>query len=882
MEPLQAGKREGAGEPGVFEGRPSHLVDNPSESETPVDERFDASQYAFFGKDVTQEIEIGGLDEEEDTEPIELPEEDIVDETFPETEEIEAFGSASNLEDVSELATSFMKQNRIASRSDDEAASLGNLEAGSNASGGEAPTQPFELNPPSNWLDPTNQETEAERGPRKWWPNSQQLTGSEAGGSTGSSPRQPQAQTQGQQQPPSSQQPQQQQQTTHAQQSQQQQQWWGLDPSSQASPPAGAGVIYPPQRTQQVLQGGSSGQAQLMRSPSQGHSSGGSLPGQYSRQYSGLQPPIGVMPSMTPYGAGLPPQFSSPMSPLAPPAQWLAQANVQLGSGPGSGPQQVPQHSTLMPPQVVLQYQRPHVPQLHAVPPPPFPPHLKPQHMYNVTPPAPQMLPKMGENLMTGDFRDHGQFRGRQQSQQRHHQHGMQENNFPGRNNTQSNGWQPLRSKYMTVEEIENIVRIQWAATHSSDPYVDDYYHQAVQSKVSANSPHGRRHFAPSHLRDLPSHTRAAVEPHAYLQVDALGRVPFSSIRRPRPLLEMDSAAGIGGFSGMGQSDGLVEGVPQHRPLEQEPMLAARIAIEDGLCLLLDVDDIDRVLAISQPPDGGAQLRRRRQILLEGLAASLQLADVNGMDAGGRSGNGRYMGLSAKDDLVFLRLVSLPKGRKLLTRYLQLLPPGSELVRIVAMALFRHLRFLFGGVQSDPSTSATSVGLANAAAMSVLNLDLPALSACLAAVVLAPEQPPLRPMGSPAGDGATVVLRAVLERATALLTDRNTNYPMQNRAVWQASFDAFFALLAKYCTNKYDSIFHSLMMASPGNSAAINQAAAVAMSKEMPVELLRASLPHTNDHQRKLLLEFTQRSMAMGTFSGAGSDGHANTAAVRG
>ncbi|KAL2631220.1 hypothetical protein R1flu_015906 [Riccia fluitans] len=873
MEPQLASKREVTAEPRGFEGRPSHHLDNLPEPDPPADERFDASQYAFFGKDVTQEVEIGGLDEEDDIEQIELPEDDIVEETFSGAEDVEVFGSTSDLDDVSELATSFMKQNRITSRSDGEAGSLGSLEAGSNVSGGEAPTQPFELNPPSNWLDHTNQETEAERGPRKWWPNNQQqLTGLEVDGSTSSSSIQPQPQTQGQQQPPSSQHLQQQQ--TQTQQSQQQQQWWGLDPSSQASPPASA--LYSPQRTQQALQGGP---VQLMRSPSQG-SSTGSLPGQYRQQYSGVQPPMGVMPSMTPYGAGLAPQYSSPMSPLAPPAQWLAQASVQLGSGPGAGPQPVPQHSTLMPPQVVLQYQRPHVPQLHTIPPPPYP-HLKPQHMYNVTPPAPQMLPKMGESLITGDFRDHGQFRGRQ-NQQRHHQHGVQDNNFPGRNNTQSNGWQPLRSKYMTVEEIENIVRIQWAATHSSDPYVDDYYHQAVQSKLSVNTSHGRRHFAPSHLRDLPSHTRAAVEPHAYLQVDALGRVPFSSIRRPRPLLEMDSAAGIGGLSGIGQGDGLVEGVPQHRPLEQEPMLAARIAIEDGLCLLLDVDDIDRILAVSQPPDGGALLRRRRQLLLEGLAASLQLADVNGMDAGGRIGSGRYMGLSAKDDLVFLRLVSLPKGRKLLTRYLQLLAPGSELVRIVAMALFRHLRFLFGGVLSDPSTSATSVGLANAAAMSVLNMDLPALSACLAAVVLAPEQPPLRPMGSPAGDGATVVLRAVLERATGLLTDRNANYPMQNRAVWQASFDAFFALLAKYCTNKYDSIFHSLMMASPGNSAAVNQAAAVAMSKEMPVELLRASLPHTNDHQRKLLLEFTQRSMAMSTFPTPGSDGHANTAAVRG
>ncbi len=188
------------------------------------------------------------------------------------------------------------------------------------------------------------------------------------------------------------------------------------------------------------------------------------------------------------------------------------------------------------------------------------------------------------------------------------------------------NGWQPLRSKYMTAEEIENIVRIQWAATHSSDPYIDDYYHQAVQAKHAGGTPHGRRHFAPSHPRDMPSHTRAAAEPHAFLQVDALGRVPFSSIRRPRPLLEVDPAM-VDGMGMVGANgDVSTDSMASQRPLEQEPMLAARIAIEDGLCLLLDVDDIDRLLGSQQHPDGGAQLRRRRQMLLEGLAASLQLA----------------------------------------------------------------------------------------------------------------------------------------------------------------------------------------------------------------------------------------------------------------
>ncbi len=452
------------------------------------------------------------------------------------------------------------------------------------------------------------------------------------------------------------------------------------------------------------------------------------------------------------------------------------------------------------------------------------------------------------------------------------------------------NGWQVLRSKYMTAEEIENIVRIQWAATHSSDPYIDDYYHQAVQAKNIGGTPHGRRHFAPSHPRDMPSHTRAAAEPHAFLQVDALGRVPFSSIRRPRPLLEVDPAMvdgmGIGGGEN-GNGDISIESMSSQRPLEQEPMLAARIAIEDGLCLLLDVDDIDRLLVSQQHPDGGAQLRRRRQILLEGLAASLQLADPlgNPADIGAGIVNGRLMCLSPKDDLVFLRLVSLPKGRKLLTRYLQLLTPGSQLVLIVCMAVFRHLRFLFNGPQSDVSSAATSAGLAHVIALAVLNMDLLSLSACLLSVVLVAEPPPLRPMGSPSGDGATVILRSVLERANIVRRDRNALYILQNLNIWQHAFDAFFALLTKYCTNKYDSVIHSLMMSYPGNIPAINAAADEALKKEIPVELLQATLPHTSELQRKLLYDLiTKGAGAMsGLSSGANADSRtSNTATVRG
>lgn len=421
-----------------------------------------------------------------------------------------------------------------------------------------------------------------------------------------------------------------------------------------------------------------------------------------------------------------------------------------------------------------------------------------------------------------------------------------------------NNGWPRFRSKYMTTEEIENIFRMQLQATHTNDPYVDDYYNQGCLAKKSSGAKL-RHHFSPAQIREIPPRA-SANEPHAFLQVDALGRVPFSSIRRPRPLLEVDPP-------NSSRAGGPEQNISE-KPLEQEPMLAARVTIEDGVCLLLDVDDIDRFLQFNQLLDGGNHLKQKRQGLLEGLAASLQLVDPFGK-------NGHTVELAAKDDFVFLRIISLPKGRKLLAKYLQLLFPGGELMRIVCMAIFRHLRFLFGGLPSDSAASETVINLAKVVSKCVREMDLGGLSVCLAAVVCSSEPPPLRPLGSPAGDGTSLILVSVLERATELLTDPRaaSNYNIANRSLWQASFDEFFGLLTKYCVNKYDSIIQSFLSQGTSNMAVIGPDVARAISREMPVELLRASLPHTDDRQKKILLDFAQRSV-VGYNSNSGGNGH--------
>lgn len=415
------------------------------------------------------------------------------------------------------------------------------------------------------------------------------------------------------------------------------------------------------------------------------------------------------------------------------------------------------------------------------------------------------------------------------------------------------NRWPQIRSKYMTPEEIESILKMQNAVSHSSDPYVSDYYHQACLAKKSA----GRlmNSFFPPNIKDLPSRSRGGGAANESSHVDAAGKFLFCSVRRPRPLLEADMPSSYG--------DGLHDRKSTLKLLEQEPLVAARITIEDGLCLLLDVDDMDRLLQFGAPQDGGLQLRRRRQVLLDGLAASLNLVDPLGS---GREGHS--VGLCPKDDIVFLRIISLSKGRKLISRYLQLLDPGSDLARIVCMVIFRHLRLIFGGLPSDSSSAETVINLARTVSLCLHDMELSSISACLAAVVCSSEQPPLRPIGSESGDGATTIVKSVLDQATHLLTDPHAAgaYSIPCRTLWQASFDALFDLLTEYCLSKYNSIMQTLIDHAPKDSI-LGSEATILISREMPVDLLRASLPHTSEHQRKVLIDFAQRLMPVIAFS---------------
>lgn len=793
---------------------------------------FDASQYAFFGKDGVDEVELGGLEDEE----VSLPAVGIDEEEF--MYNIEEGEDLQSVSDIDDLASTFSKLNKVVSgpRSTGVIGDMGSREGSSAAEWAQGEDFPY-------WLDPHGFDSDSSQEGKRWSSQpSGRLVESKPLYRTSSYPEQ-------QQQP-------------HHEHHQ---------PFSSESilVPKSSFTSYPPPGGRSPM-GSPNHHSDHLNIPyiAGGHEMALSSPN--LSPFSNPRPQLIGLHQGSNFGGNVP-QFSHSVSVNSrPPNQWVSQSNFYPGDHSSLVnnmlQQRLPHQNGLMPPQVMPQPQ-PQQHRLHHPVQPSFG-HLSGFQSQLFSPhlsPGPPMMSKfdamLGLSDMMRDQRPKSAQKGRLNLRFSHQ-------GFDTSSHKSDSGWPQFRSKYMSSDEIESILRMQLAATHSNDPYVDDYYHQACLAKKSAGAKL-KHHFCPNQLRDLPPRARANAEPHAFLQVDALGRVPFSSIRRPRPLLEVDPP----NLSVAGSNEQKI----LEKPLEQEPMLAARVTVEDGLCLLLDVDDIHRFLQFNQLQDGGAQLRRRQQVLLEGMAASLQLVDPLGK-------NGNTVGLAHKDDLVFLRLVSLPKGRKLLARYLQFLSPGGDLMRIVCMAIFRHLRFLFGGLPSDPAAAETTDNLARVVSVCVRGMDLSAISACLAAVVCSSEQPPLRPLGSSAGDGASLILKSVLERATELLTDPHaaSNYNITNRSLWQASFDEFFGLLTKYCINKYDSVMQSLLMQDPPNVAAIGPDAARAISKEMPVELLRASLPHTDDLQKKLLLDFAQRSMPIVGFNsnGGGSAGRMNSESV--
>ena len=214
-------------------------------------------------------------------------------------------------------------------------------------------------------------------------------------------------------------------------------------------------------------------------------------------------------------------------------------------------------------------------------------------------------------------------------------------------------------SRFMSRHEIESILHMQWKPLHLGAPYMEDYYYQAFLCKHYDGK--NKATFAPESVRELAPTEKLAAESVAFVKLEGLGRVAFSNVRRPRPLMDLSSDnLKTAGKSGDDQA-------PETKRLEQEPALAARIMTEDCMALILDIQDVDRIFVASggEGLENVNALKQRRTLLMDGLASSLRLSE----NPDGKEGS----------DGVFLRLLTLNKGRVLASKALSIMFPPNEM-----------------------------------------------------------------------------------------------------------------------------------------------------------------------------------------------------------
>ena len=204
--------------------------------------------------------------------------------------------------------------------------------------------------------------------------------------------------------------------------------------------------------------------------------------------------------------------------------------------------------------------------------------------------------------------------------------------------------------------------------------------------------------FEPQELRDLAEGV-ARLDPSASVKfvpgIEGLGKIVYSNLRTPRVLLDFSAVAA----TATADAAAPASTTTTHRPLNQEPLLAARIMIEDCLNLLLDVDDIDRIFksaaakgagaGMMPPPppavnaDGKAahplrmpeaaeDLLQRRALLLAGITSSFRLPTTPTIPP---SDGGSPSPMPASGDGIFHRVMVLAKGRNVLARTLRVLAP---------------------------------------------------------------------------------------------------------------------------------------------------------------------------------------------------------------
>jgi len=411
-----------------------------------------------------------------------------------------------------------------------------------------------------------------------------------------------------------------------------------------------------------------------------------------------------------------------------------------------------------------------------------------------------------------------------QQQHQRQPQHQQAQANRPAHH------W--YSSSVMTKAEIDTLLRIQWSATHGSRPYLEDYCYLAHLKKRGDL----KGKFSPIEVFESVGGT----EQVGHLDVEGLGKIPLRNIRRPKPMMDI----GDGSFGGVNAAAGT-----DQKTLDEEPLLAARLMIEDGMSLLLDVDDIDRIIAERDlSATETEQLTKRREMLAESIADSFHLPESttpvlqNGEDG---------------DDSVLLYLAHLRKGQKLISRFLRSCVDHSHIYTDqVVWCVLRNMKALF---ESACRRDSPMAALAEAVSNTIRKMEVTGVCQCMAAFLSGDcshqgSELPLNPQAefgsSDLFDSAGHILFALLASASELglgMTPSPASYsreavPDKLVSAWNGAVGAFFNLLKSHLSKKLTAM-----------KTAKSDSEIEAVQRQVPVEIIRAMLPHANTEQRQEL-----------------------------
>jgi len=409
----------------------------------------------------------------------------------------------------------------------------------------------------------------------------------------------------------------------------------------------------------------------------------------------------------------------------------------------------------------------------------------------------------------------------------------------------------PRRGGMMTRGEIDKVLRIQslTACPPGGDPFVEDFYYREAQLRRGGP---GAPPNAPQKLREGVGKPGGLRGPTKHVDLSGLGRLALSNVRRPRALMDLRAPEGAPPPAAAGAGGSEEDGAP----LEDSAALQVRILLESCEGALLDVDDVDRMLAARFGAAegtgdrggwgaGGAaaaaeaswlrgDLEARRGALLDGVCSDLFLPP--------------QASAGPEAEHIFLWIVSGRRGRKLLERLLWRLPPGhagaAEAVRRSCGDLGRQL---FG--RADES-AADQAGFVGALVRVVAEMPRALVGECLTGFCRGGAG------GEPGGPGSAGGRPATLSQLAAPASSAAGSAPfhegslvlaaalLRRAGALGAAADGDAAVWESDVTGLCEALLEGL------RALGASGAPGAQLQRMIPLDLIRTLLPQLSDAQR--------------------------------